>query len=176
MLFWSSRSPAASFLCSVAFSASLQLFAVLRFRAAVFRDTRLLQALYTVHLPTAERAYRLLVNALCTTCASCSAALACARFLFDTLGRSTTPPRSDVVRAYAPQSSRACLHHGLARGCVVLEAPRRWWRLCGLGVLASALGLFCVLQLSSRRHRNPAHYQVACARKRPFMSVEPRCK
>ena len=86
----------------------------------------MLQALYTVHLPTAERACRLLVNALCTTCASRSTALACARYVFDTLGRSTTPPRSEVVRACAPQSSRACLHYGLARSCVVLEAPRRW--------------------------------------------------
>ena len=46
ILCWSSRSPAASFLCAIAFAASLQLFAVLRFCAAVFRDTRLLQ-LYT---------------------------------------------------------------------------------------------------------------------------------
>ena len=85
------------------------------------------------HRPFAERAYRLLVNALCTTCASRSAALACARYVLDMLGRSTTPPRSDVVRAYAPQSSRTCLHYGLARG---------WRRLRGLGVLASDLGLF----------------------------------
>ena len=38
MLCWSSRSPAASFLCAVAFAASSQLFAVLRFCAAGFRD------------------------------------------------------------------------------------------------------------------------------------------
>ena len=104
----------------------------------------LLQGLYTVHLPTAECAYRLLVYALCTTCASRSTALACARYVFDILQRSTTPPRSDVVRACAPQSSCACLHYALARGCVVLEAPRRWRRLRGLAVLASALGLFFV--------------------------------
>ena len=144
ILCWSSRSPAASFLCAMTYRASLQLFDVLRFCAAVSRDTRLHQALYTVHWPTAERAYRLLVNALCTTCALRSTALACARFLLDTLGQSMTPPRSDVVRACAPQSSRTCLHYGLARGCVVLEAPRRWRRLRGLAVLASALtlGLF----------------------------------
>ena len=170
---------AAYFLCTTAFAALYQLVGVLRFCAAVSGDTRLHQALCTVHLPTAERAYRLLVNALCTTCASRSTALACAKYVFDMLGRSTTPPRSDVVRACAPQSSRACLHYALARGCVVLEAPRRWWRLRGLGVFAWALGLlrpFGALQLFSRRHRNPAHYQVARARKRPFMSVEPRCK
>ena len=82
------------------------------------------------------------VGRLLRTLASRSTALACARFLFDMLGRSMTPPRSDVVRACAPQSSRTCLHYVLARGCVVLEAPRRWRRLRGLAVLASALGLF----------------------------------
>ena len=65
--------------------------------------------------------------------------LACARYVFDILGRSMTPPRLDVVRACAFQSSRTCLHYVLARGCVVLEPPRCWRRLRGLVVLASAL-------------------------------------
>ena len=133
---------AAYFLCTTAFAALYQLVGVRCTCASVSGDPRLHQALYTVHLPTTERAYRLLVNALCTTCASRSTSLACARFFFDMLGRSTTPPRSNVVRACAPQSSRTCLHYVLARGCVVLEAPRRWRRLRGLAVLASALGLF----------------------------------
>ena len=55
-------------------------------------DKLLLQALYTIHLPIAERACRLLVNALCTTCASRSTALACAGYVFDMLGRRTTLP------------------------------------------------------------------------------------
>ena len=123
---------AAYLLCTMAFAALYQLVGGRRSCATVSGDKHLLQALYTVHLPTAERAYRLLVNAVCTTCASRSTALACARYVFDMLGRSTTPPRSDVVRAYAPQSSRTCLHYVLDRGCVVLEAPRRWRRLRGL--------------------------------------------
>ena len=133
---------AACFLCTKAFAALYQLVGVRCSCATVSGDKLSLQALYTIRLPTAERAYRLLVNALCTTCASRSTALACARYVFDMLGQSMTPPCSDVVRACAPQSSRTCLHYGLARGCVVLEAPRRWRRLRGLAVLASALGLF----------------------------------
>ena len=103
ILCWSSRSPAASFLCAMIFPASLQLFDVLRFCAAAMSgNQRLLQALYSTP----------------STCQQLNARIACSltlcvrrvrraplRWLARgtvTLAQSMTPSNSDLVRAYAP--------------------------------------------------------------------------